>query len=109
MMNNKMSYSKMDCYKQCGWKFLLQYIEGPYISTPGIALDVGILIHDTEEKIANFIKDDLPIDYVALKNNIIVKTMEIEHKFPKDFLEKDKTGRLYKEKIYEYLEKGIVK
>ena len=107
MMNNKMSYSKMDCYKQCGWKFLLQYIEGPYISTPGIALDVGILIHDTEEKIANFIKDDLPIDYVALKNNIIVKTMEIEHKFPKDFLEKDKTGRLYKEKIYEYLEKGI--
>ena len=107
MMNNKMSYSKMDCYKQCGWKFLLQYIEGPYISTPGIALDVGILIHDTEEKIANFIKDGLPIDYVALKNNIIVKTMEIEHKFPKDFLEKDKTGRLYKEKIYEYLEKGI--
>ena len=106
-VNNKMSYSKMDCYKQCGWKFLLQYIEGPYISTPGIALDVGILIHDTEEKIANSIKDGLPIDYVALKNNIIVKTMEIEHKFPKDFLEKDKTGRLYKEKIYEYLEKGI--
>jgi hypothetical protein len=105
--NNKMSYSKMETYEQCGWKFLLQYIEGPYISTPGVALDVGTMIHDAEEQIANAIKDGQTIDYNRLKNNIILKTVEIEHKFPKDFWEKDKADKYYKDKIYEYLSKGI--
>jgi len=105
--NNKMSYSKLDTYKQCGWRYFLQYVEGPYISTPGIALDVGTMIHDAEEQIANAIKDGKPIDYISLKNKIILNTLTIEHKFPKDFWEPDKTGKLYKEKIYSYLDKGI--
>ena len=105
--NNKMSYSKMETYEQCGWKFLLQYIEGPYISTPGVALDVGTMIHDAEEQIANAIKDGREIDYVRIKNGIILETMKIEHKFPKDFWELDKSSRYYKDKIYEYLDKGI--
>lgn len=105
--NNKMSYSKMDVYKQCGWRYLLQYVEGPYISTPGIALDVGTMIHDAEEHIANSIKAGEPIDYISLKNGIILKSLAIEHKFPKEWHEPDKTGRFYKEKIYGYLESGI--
>ena len=103
----KMSYSKVETYEQCGWKYLLQYVEGPYISTPGIALDVGNMIHDAEEKIANAIKAGNPIDYVSIKNGIILKSLEIEHKFPKEWNEIDKSGRYYKEKIKEYLTKNI--
>ena len=105
--NNKMSYSKMETFEQCGWKFLLQYIEGPYISTPGVALDIGTMIHNAEEQIANAIKEGRAIDYVRLKNDIIMETIKIEHKFPKDFWEKDKADKYYKDKIYEYLNKGI--
>lgn len=105
--NGKYSYSKVDCYKQCPFKFMLKYIDGHYINAPAIALDVGNLIHGTEETIANCIKNGTPIDYVGLKNNLILETIKLEHKFPKDFCEPDKVNRYYKEKLYYYIEEGI--
>lgn len=105
--NNRYSYSKVDCYKQCPFKFKLKYVDGHYINTPGIALDVGTMIHAAEEDIANAIKEGKVIDYVGLKNRIILETMKIEHKFPKDFCEPDKADRYYKEKIYHYLDESI--
>ena len=106
-MSSKFSYSKLDCYKQCHFMFKLKYIDGHYISATGIALEVGILIHSIEEDIANCIKDNKPIDYISLKNKIILAIPELEHKFYKDFWEKDKSGRYYKEKLYGYLTSGI--
>ena len=106
-MSDRYSYSKLDCYKQCHFMFKLKYIDGHYVSASSIALDIGILIHETEESIANSIKNKEQIDYIKLKNNIILKMQKIEHKFPKDFWEKDKSGRYYKEKIYNYLDSGI--
>jgi len=107
MASNRYSYSKVDCYKQCPFKFKLQYLDGHYISTPGIALDVGTMIHAAEEDIANCLKEGKPINYTELKNRIILEMFKIEHKFPKDFWELDKSERLYKEKIYDYLDHGI--
>lgn len=105
--SGKYSYSKIDCYKQCPFKFKLKYVDGHYISVSAIALDVGIMIHEAEETIANAIKDGKPIDYPAIKNKIILKMIELEHKFHKDFYEVDKSGRYYKDKIYGYLESGV--
>jgi len=107
MASNRFSYSKVDTYKSCPFKYLLQYVEGPYISVPGVALDVGNMIHSAEEAVANCIKAGTPIDYVSIKNRIIIETMKIEHKFPRDFYEPDKSDRYYKEKIYGYLDKGV--
>lgn len=105
--NEKYSYSKVDCYRQCPFKFKLKYIDKHFVPVSAIALDVGNLIHETEECIANAIKDGKPIDYVALKNRIVLKMAELEHKFPVEFYEADKVGRYYKDKLYGYLEKGI--
>ena len=103
----KYSFTRVDCYKQCPFKYLLKYIDKHYIKISAIALDVGTTIHDNEEKIANCIKNGEPIDYVKLKNDLIIKMAELEKKFPKDWVELDKAGRTYKEKFFSYLISGI--
>jgi hypothetical protein len=103
----KFSYSKVDTFAQCGFKYKLKYVDGFYVNTKAIALDVGNLIHGTEEDIANMIKAGEPIDYIRLKNNIIIKNYGLQHDFRKDYDEPDKVGRLYKDKIAGYLDSGI--
>lgn len=107
MAKEKYSYSKLDTYKQCGFKFKTKYLDKNFLTGGAIALDFGNLIHDTEEKIANMLKEGKAVDYVTLKNNFIKKMYEIEHKFPKDFMTPDKSNRTYKEKCYHYLENSI--
>jgi len=105
--NYEFSFSKVDTYHSCPFKYMLQYIEKHYVNAKSLALDLGTMIHGVEEDIANCLKDGKPIDYVALKNRTIIKALELEHKFPKDFNEADKSERTCKQKIYEYLDKGI--
>lgn len=107
MSSNRYSYTKVDLYKQCGFRYKLKYVDGNYDTGGGIALSFGSLVHATEEKIANCIKDNLPIDYVKVKNEFLLELAKIEHKFKKDYYTKDKSGRTYAEKAYGYLESGI--
>jgi len=101
------SFSKIDTYNQCAFKYMLHYFEDDKIFAANIALELGTLIHGTEEEIANCIKDGKPINYKALKNNIVLKVYELEHKYPAEFKEPDKTGHTYREKIDVYLDSGI--
>lgn len=103
----KYSYSKIDCYEQCPFKFKLQYVDGHYYYSDSVATLFGSAIHKTEEDIANAIKAGEAICYAKLKNELIIKLMEIKHKFPREYLEADKTGKSYKEKADEYLTNGI--
>ena len=105
--SGRYSYSKVDCYNSCHFKFYLKYIENKYADLNVIAVKVGTAIHDTEELIANAIKNTLPINYVELKNKLLLKMVEFEHNFPKDYFEPDKAGRYYKDKLYGYLNEGI--
>lgn len=107
MAKSKYSFSKLDTYDQCGFRFKLKYIDKHYISGSSIALDIGQAIHKTEEEIALAIQENRPIDYVALKNKLILAKCEIQHKFPVDYITPDKSGMTYDEKIYEYLQTGI--
>lgn len=101
------SYSKIDTYNQCQYKFKIKYVDKHYISGSAIALDFGTLVHETEETIANALRTNTPINYIELKNKFILKLIELEHKFPADFLTAGKSGKNYKEKGLFYLNTGI--
>ena len=103
----KFSYSKIDLYGQCGFKYKLKYVDGNYIAFNNVATEVGTLVHATEETIGNLLKENKAIDYISLKNNFIIKINEIEHKYPDEFMALDKAGKTYKDKVFEYLDKGI--
>lgn len=106
-MNERFSYSKIDTYAQCGFRYKLRYVDKHFVDTGGLATELGTAIHETEEAIANAIKAGEQINYIALKNNLILKAMELEYKYKDTFIQEDKSGRTCKEKIYEYLTSGI--
>lgn len=106
-MSEKYSYSKIDTYAKCPFKYYLKYVEGHFVNSDGVATEVGKLIHSTEQAIAEKIIAKEPIDYIDLKNLIIYNLYQIKHKYKIDFSEKDKSGRTYQEKIYSYLETEI--
>lgn len=105
----KYSYSKLDTYVQCPFKYKLKYLDGHYLFSNSIATEFGTLIHETEETIAKNIVNSEPIDYIKLKNNILLNVCELQKKYPKDFYEKDKSNRSYEDKMYDYLLGGIYK
>lgn len=108
MMPEKYSYSKIDTYKSCPFKYKLQYVDKNYVFVGSIATEFGTAIHETEEAVGKCFLENKPIDYVSIKNNLILKFAKIEAKYYNDYHTKDtKSDRTYKEKAYEYLQTGI--
>lgn len=103
----KYSYSRLDTYDQCPFRYWLKYIEGNYAKTGSVALEFGSAIHKVEEDIGNCIKDHKPIPYDELIKTLLDKCVGIQSRYPKEFLEKDKSGRTYPDKINEYVNTGI--
>ena len=101
------SYSKISCFKQCGFKFFLKYMEKNHLYSANIATDFGSLIHSIEEDIAKAIQVGTDIDYITLKNKFIIESRKIAQKYPEEFFSRDKSGRTYQEKTYQYLEAAI--
>lgn len=101
------SYSKVDTYQQCPFKYRLQYVDGHYTYSDSIATEFGSAIHAVEEAIAKAIQAKQPIPYIQLKNNLIKKLYELQYKYPTDFFALDKSERTYEQKAYEYLKGGI--
>ena len=102
------SYSKFETYEGCPFKYKLRIVDEikfKWVET--IATEFGTAIHKAEEDIATAIKNGQPIDYITLKNRLILKRHELEHKYAKVFNDLDKSSRTYLQKIYEYLESGI--
>ena len=104
---DRYSYSKISCYKQCPFKFLVKYQEKNFVDSSSIATEFGSLVHSVEEAIALALQACQPIDYVAIKNKFIIESRKIALKYPTDFGKPDKSGRTYKEKVYSYLESAI--
>lgn len=107
MAEERFSFSKVDTYNQCPFKYLVKYINKNFPKGSSIALEYGTLIHSIEESICNSIKDNKPINYGKLKIDFLAKMHEIERKYPEDFYSLDKSGRNYQQKSFEYLEKYI--
>ena len=73
----KWSYSRLDCYKGCHFKYKLKYVDGNYPPPDSSALEFGTAVHHAEESIANCIKDNVPIDYIKIKNQFIIAIFQI--------------------------------
>lgn len=106
-MEGRFSYSKIDTYSQCGFKYKLKYVDGHYFYSGSVATEIGTLIHATEEAIARSLKAGEKPDYAKLKNDLILKAVDIKHKYREDFRQPDKHGRTYADKLRTYLEKSV--
>jgi len=114
----KFSYSKLDTFKQCAWKYKLIYEDHNFISKGSIATEFGTLIHYIEETMANKIINYELLNYEELKNltlniNILDEKETVlganilKNKYPKEWFELDKNGKNYEDKLNDYLNKGI--
>lgn len=101
------SYSKLEVFKKCPYKYKLTYIDKHFIQNDNIATDFGKLIHSIEEEIGIYLKNGISINYKALKEKFNIKLNEIENKYKEEFYLLDKTGKNYKDKANIYLNSSI--
>lgn len=105
--SNDFSYSKIDTYDNCPFKFKLKYIDDIKVFSPTVATELGTAIHACEEAIARAIQIGGEIPYITLKNQLLLKLVELQQKYPVDFSLCDKSNRTITEKVYDYLDNGI--
>lgn len=118
----KFSYSRLNTYDSCGWKYKLTYEDGHYIFTESVPPLFGTLIHFIEQSIAESIKNHEPINYNKLKedflhidipktspydNNEVHGIDYISQHFPEEFYRVNDSGESYKTKSDKYLNTGI--
>lgn len=120
----KFSYSKLNTYESCPWRYKLQYIDHHFVDTSAIANEFGTLVHFIEETIAKdliannhepyFLIDDEK--YIDIFINAgceghavqdILGAKKLKEKYPQDFEMKDKHGFSYDDKANYYLNFGI--
>ena len=116
-MSDSFSFSKIETYDNCKFKYKLKYVDNNYFSAESISLSYGSLVHKIEELIAIYIMDNKPIDYTDLINKFIngmddkgkhIKGIkELSEKFKDDYYSPDKSGKTYDEKSNYYLTEGI--
>lgn len=119
----KFSYSKINNYKSCGWKYYLMYDQGHFTFTDSLASLLGTLLHSVEEKMFNTLKKHEKIDYEAMKDYFMNAYVEKKNKYDKDggiyglnylkenykeeFYKMDDKGHSYFSKTLDYMNKGI--
>lgn len=127
-MSDVFSYSKLDTYIKCPYKYKIVYVEGHKINVDTVATCFGTLVHYIEELIGTDLKNNKSIDYNYYKdlfvnihktidkkdsnekdNNekVIIGVDEIRNKFPKDWYELNKQKLSYEDKARIYYTEGI--
>ena len=107
MFQESFSYSKIDTYNQCPFKYKLTYVDGHHYYSDSVATEFGSLVHSTEETIGKALMVGNPIDYIGLKNAFIRKTYELEYKYKYEWEIPDKAEKTYVDKTQIYLNSGI--
>lgn len=120
---DRFSYSRLDIYNQCGWKYKLQYVDKNFFDVESVPLMLGVLIHWIEQRISEaYILEKEP-DYDQLKEDFLNCNIPkkgkfdregglfgvniIKQKFPDEFYAIDKQGSSYAAKCDFYLSTGI--
>ena len=62
----KYSYSRVNTYGQCPWKYKLKYIDLNYVETSSLAIELGTLVHYIEEHISYALMEGHSPDYEHL-------------------------------------------
>ena len=114
----KFSYSKINTYDSCGWKYYLTYKEGHYIFTENITTEFGTLVHWVYEQIGQKLKLGKTPDYEQLKKDFydinIPKASKfdtkggifgvniLKEKYPEDFFKTNEAGQSYATKAKDF-------
>ncbi len=99
----KVSYSRLDCLKQCPYKYFLKYVKGNYSDKSAIALEVGTLCHSVmEDKGLALIKGEAPRTEIEARAVYGGDIDQIEAKYWDSWNEIDKSGMTYPEKFEKF-------
>lgn len=106
-IKDKLSYSRLDCYKSCGYKYKLKYIDKNYTNDSSLALRIGTILHlGLEFKYLKKYSNEEILDIVHKgyidNNEKVIGLDELKEEYPFDWEEEDKFGRTYDEKIELY-------
>jgi hypothetical protein len=72
----RMSYSRLEMFSQCPYKYKLQYIDGNYSNESTLVLELGSILHKGLELKYKSIIDSIYIEYNYIKNIIMNGTQE---------------------------------
>lgn len=119
----KYSYSRLNTYDNCSWRYKLTYVDKHYIYSESLATELGTLIHKILELISIDIMNGTPIDYEKYKKDFmemnIPKTSPMDreggiygveilrNKYREEFYKTDEMGSSYFTKALEFRDKGI--
>lgn len=110
-INDVLSYSRIDCFKSCEYKYKLKYIEKNYTNDSSLALQIGSILHLGLEfkylskypvyKIYNIVMEG----YTDENNKRILGINELKELYPFEWEETDKNGYTYDDKLKIYTSK----
>ena len=119
----KYSYSGVNCYEQCAFKYYLQYIKKHYIYVDTLAADFGTLCHYILENIGLDLKNGKKPDYKKYKDvfkNINIPKKDafdkdggiyglevLKKKYPREFFEADENGNSFLTKSEFFMKRGM--
>ena len=113
-MGDAFSYSRIDTYKKCPFKYKLLYIEKHQVEADTVSTELGSLVHYIEEQIAIDIKNGKEVNYDFYKEQMLnINTDKIKganiikDKYHKDWKVTDKNGFSHEDKTNAYLETGM--
>ena len=123
LKKEKYSYSKLNTYESCGWKYYQTYKEGHYTFSDNLTTEFGVLLHWVEENIGKTLKEGKIVDYEQLKKDFydinIPKTSKwdteggiyginiLKDRYPEDFYKPNDNGQSYATKAKDYVDFGI--
>lgn len=103
-INSVLSYSRIECFEKCNYKYKLKYIDKHYSNDSAIALDVGTLCHYIMEMKYKGMNNEAMLEvfnngYTDCETTI-KGINEIENEYGFDFYERNsKTGLSYEDKL----------
>lgn len=119
----KHSYSSINTYDQCSFRYYLQYILGNYFYTDNIAADFGTLCHYILENIGLDLKAGRKPDYDKYKDEFqninipkknpfdkdggIYGLKALRDKYKAEFIEANKNGQSYYTKGLDFIANGM--
>lgn len=119
----KYSYSRLNTFEQCGFKYYLQYDQGHYIYSDSLAADFGTLCHKILEDIGLDLKFGRKPDYEKYKKDFyelnipkkdqydteggIFGIKILQKKYGRDFYETNKDGISFFTKAENFVNYGM--
>ena len=111
-INSILSYSRIECFEKCNYKYKLKYVDKNYSDDSAIALDVGTLCHYIMEMKYKGMSNEELLNIFQngyLDTEVTVKGInKIEDEYGFDFYEKnEKTGISYEDKLNSFKERFL--